>query len=99
MISPAEVVDYAGPECQTPSGTPDDVSVAEEPFGTLTYRDDEGAWRTPFPLSLGKSGDRQIVITIRSLGIYQRRQWRITFHGTSDFVLAGVTEEYLVLNN
>ncbi len=98
-ISPADVVDYAGPECQTPSGTPDDVSVAEEPFGTLTYRDDEGAWRTPFQLSLGRSGDRAIVITIRSLGIYQRRQWRITFHGTTDFVLAGVTEEYLVLDN
>jgi hypothetical protein len=99
VISPAEVVDYAGPECQTPSGPADDVSVAEEPFGTLTYRDDEGAWRTPFQLSFGKSGDRQIVLTFRSLGIYQRRQWRITFHGTSDFVLAGVSEEYLVLDN
>jgi hypothetical protein len=99
-ISPPDVVDYAGPECQDPSDpAPSDVSVAEEPFGTLTYRDDEGAWRTAFQLSFGKSGDREIVQDIRSLGVYRRRQWRITFHGTSDFVLAGVTEEYLVLDN
>ncbi len=99
VISPPEVIDYAGPECQTPTGPADDVSEAEEPFGTFTYRDDEGAFRTAFQISLGKSGDRTIVRDIRSLGVYRRRQWRFTFHGKSDFVLAGVTEEYLVLEN
>ncbi len=99
VISAGEVVDF-DPDCHvTGAGGPDDVSTAEEPFATLQYRDAEGAWRTPFRISLGVSGDRQIVTDLRSMGVYRRRQWRLSFHGTSDFVLAGALEEYLVLDN
>lgn len=72
--------DYAG------SGTADKASVA--------YRDDGGAWRRPIQVSLGKSDDRAVVVSLRSLGVYRRRQWRFSFEGTSELILAGAVEEF-----
>jgi len=69
-----------------------------EPTVRLRYRDDEGEW-TDLTVSLGASGDRTVVVPLRSLGVYRRRQWEIAFHGTEDFLLASAVEEYEILEN
>lgn len=73
--------------------------VTTAPSAVLQYRDDEAEWRDAIHVDLGRSGDRQIVVEERSLGVYRRRQWRFNFADTTDLVLAGVTEEYEVLAN
>lgn len=73
--------------------------VTTAPSAVLQYRDDEAEWRDAIHVDLGRSGDRQIVMEERSLGVYRRRQWRFIFADTTDLVLAGVTEEFEVLEN
>lgn len=73
--------------------------VTTAPMATLQYRDQEGPWRTAARISLGATGDRAIVQEVRSLGVYRRRQWRFNFAGTTDLVLAKVTEEFEILEN
>jgi hypothetical protein len=74
-------------------------AATNAPNATLQYRDDEGAWRHALEIDLGRSGDRRIVVEARSLGVYRRRQWRFNFAGTTDLVLAQVTEEFDILKN
>jgi hypothetical protein len=68
------------------------------PVGFLQYRDDYGAWQDMIPVSFGGSGDHVAEVPIDSLGIYRRRQWRFTFSGSEEFVLAEATEDYDVLD-
>ena len=70
-----------------------------EGFANLQYRDTEGAWSSPIPVSLGAGGDRELVVEFRSLGVYRRRQWRFTFHANEELALARVTEEFDVLSH
>jgi hypothetical protein len=70
-----------------------------EAHGRLSWRDNLGPWEAPIPVSLGASGDTDIVVEFRSLGVYRRRQWRFQFDGDADLALAGATEEYTVLGN
>lgn len=72
-------------------------SQGAEPFALVKWRDDEGAWNTPLRVSLGRSGDRFPQVVFRSLGVYHRRQWHFSFHGSEDFALVSATEEYEVL--
>lgn len=44
----------------------------------LSYRDDLGPFCEPFRLEIGDAYDVDPVISIRSLGTYRQRQWRIT---------------------
>lgn len=73
-------------------------AATDEPFVRLRYRNDEGPW-TELKVSLGLSGDRKNVVTLRSLGVYRRRQWEIAFHGTEDFLLASAIEDFVVLES
>jgi len=73
------------------------VSSSTEPFALIKWRDDEGAWSTPLRVGLGASGDRFPVVSFEGLGVYRRRQWHFSFHGTEDFALVSATEEYDVL--
>ena len=74
------------------------VTGTSEPIAHLSWRDDEGQWQSPIPISLGKSASREPVVTLRGLGVYRARAWRFTFSSTTeDLVLASVTEEFEIL--
>jgi hypothetical protein len=62
----------------------------------LYFRDRPGPW-TRIPVSLGASGDTEIVVPLRGLGTYRRRQWKFGFSGDANLSLVGVTEDYDVL--
>jgi len=66
---------------------------AQAPAAILEYRDSLGPWRLAGNVSLGRIGDPQVVVQLRSLGVYRERQWRFTFSGTEDLALADVEEE------
>lgn len=70
---------------------------ADEPVGKIWWRDDTGEWEPPLEVAFGESGEREIVVTFRGLGIYRRRQWRFEFLGEQVFSLVGATEEFQVL--
>ena len=68
-----------------------------EPHLMLQWRDDLGAWNAPVTVSMGTAGDYEVVVTVRSLGVYRSREWRVTFSGPEDLALVDVTEEFEVL--
>jgi hypothetical protein len=59
---------------------------------SLQYRGSEGAWSAPLTADLARDGVN--VIEFRSLGVYRRRQWRFSFHGTAEIALASASEEF-----
>jgi hypothetical protein len=61
----------------------------------ISYRDDQGPWHVVEDVDLGYWMDP--AVTIRSLGVYRQRQWKIEYTGGNDFVLASMVEEYDVL--
>jgi hypothetical protein len=63
----------------------------------LSWRDAPGAFCAPLEVSLGALGDTEIVVELRSLGTYRRRQWRFEFSGPEDLALVGMSEEFDVL--
>lgn len=73
------------------------ASVA--PVAHIAWRDDLGDWRSPLPISIANGSDRDPVVTLRSLGVYRTRQWRFSFTGTDELALAGVTEDFDVLDS
>lgn len=68
------------------------------PKALLSWRDRPGEWQQTVPVDIGASGDTEIVVTLRSLGTYRRRQWKFEFGGPETFVLASATEEFEVLD-
>lgn len=64
----------------------------------LSYRDEPGPYGTPLTIELGELGDTEIVVELRSLGIYRRRQWKFEFSGTDALALVGVTEDFDILS-
>lgn len=72
---------------------------AVAPVAFLSFRDDQGPFSSPIPISMGDSSDREVVVVVRQLGVYRRRQWRWTFSDTANHVLAAASEEYEVLSS
>lgn len=72
---------------------------ADTPVAKLSWRNDEGPWEGPIDIPLGRSGDKGVVVSLRGLGVYRRRQWRLEFADTEDFVFAGAEEEFEVLSH
>lgn len=68
-----------------------------EPQVMLQWRDDLGSWGQAVPVSLGAAGDYITVVTLRSLGVYRTREWRLTFSGPEDLAIVSVTEEFEIL--
>lgn len=62
----------------------------------LSWRDDLGAFTQPIRMSLGNVGDTVPVMEARSLGSYERRQWRIQFSGDAPFVFIAALEDFTV---
>lgn len=67
-----------------------------EPLILLSWRDDYGTWGTPRQIGLGTVGDYVVTKTLRSLGGYRRRQWKLEFTHDAELVLASVTEDFTV---
>jgi hypothetical protein len=64
----------------------------------LEYRDELSDEWTSIELDLGvDDGDRDPVVTLRSLGIYRRRQWRFRFPHENKLFLVRATEDFEVL--
>jgi hypothetical protein len=73
------------------------TTSSDEPVLWLEWRDDLGGWGQAVPVSLGASSDFETVVTLRSLGTYRTREWRVTFSGPEDIALVNVTEEFEIL--
>lgn len=67
------------------------------PQAFLRYRNDLGPWSSPIPVSLGASGEREVVVPLRTLGVYRRRQWKFEYSGTEALVLVAAEEEFTIL--
>lgn len=76
-----------------------ETQSASGPQAWLRYRDRPGAWTASIPISLGKSGDTEPVVNLRSLGVYRERQWEFEFTSFENLVLLSATEEFTVLEN
>lgn len=72
---------------------------ATEARAQLSWRDNLGPWEAPIPISLGVSGETDVVVELRSLGVYRRRQWRFSFDGDAELALVSVLEEFELLSN
>lgn len=66
-------------------------------LGRLEWRDDAGHWNGPIFIDFGSTGDYRITKEIRSLGVYNRRQYRFTFSDSANLSLVRVTEDYDIL--
>lgn len=73
-------------------------SSATESLGRLEWRDDTGNWNGPLYMDFGTTGDNTIVKEFRSLGVYNRRQWRWTFSDSANLSLVRVMEEFDILS-
>jgi hypothetical protein len=69
-------------------------STSTESLGRLEWRDDAGNWNGPLYMDFGSTGDYSIVKEFRSLGVYNRRQWRWTFSDNANLSLVRVTEDF-----
>lgn len=67
-------------------------------FGRLEWRDNTGNWNGPLFVDFGVTGDYHIVKEFRSLGTYNRRQWRFTFSDSANLSLVRVVEDFEVLS-
>lgn len=74
-------------------------STGENVAAQVSWRDDLGKWGQPLAVTLGKEGDPEVVVRFYSLGVYRERQWRFSFQGSEDLILANVSEEYEVLSD
>jgi hypothetical protein len=67
---------------------------------TLEWRDDLSANWESYDISLDVSdGDLNPVVTLRSLGVYRRRQWRFRFADDAELFLVRASEEFEVLDS
>ena len=68
------------------------------PIAWLRTRDKPGAWEQSYPIQLGASGDREVMVDFYALGTYRSREWLFEFSGSEALRLVRVEEEYEELN-
>lgn len=73
-------------------------STDTESLGRLEWRDSPGPWNGPLYMDFGAVGDYSIVKEFRSLGTYNRRQWRFVFSDSANLSLVRVLEDFEVLS-
>jgi len=59
----------------------------------VQWRDDGGPWEHQRQIEIGYGSE----VILRSLGVYRRRQWRVTFEGEAELVLVRAEEEFELL--
>lgn len=69
------------------------------PEVSLQWRDRLGPWGSAVPVRMGAAGEYDTVVELRSLGVYRNREWKVTFSGSEDMAIVGVTEEFEVLSS
>lgn len=67
------------------------------PACEISWRDDLGAFQTPWTLNLGNADDPAPVVEIRTLGRYRQRQWRLTMSADVPLTLSAVEEQFEIL--
>jgi hypothetical protein len=67
-------------------------------LGRLEWQDSTGQWQGPLTIDFGSTGDYTLTKEIRSLGIYNRRNWRFTFSDSANLALVRVVEDFEVLS-
>lgn len=75
-----------------------ETQTSSSPHAWLRYRDRPGPWAASIPVRLGRTGDTEVVVNLRSLGTYRRRQWQFEFIGAEGLVLLSATEEFTILD-
>lgn len=66
----------------------------------IEYRDDLSDEWTSIPVELGvEDGNMTPVVTLRTLGIYRRRQWRFRFADSAGLFLVRASEQFIVLDS
>lgn len=74
------------------------TASSTEPLAYLRFRDKPGAWSDRIPVSLGASGDTEVVVSLYSLGVYRRRQWQFEYAGSESLALVSAVETFKVLS-
>lgn len=67
------------------------------PLAFFWWQDFPGQQMTKVPISLGASGDFEIVVPFHGLGVYRRREWFFEFSGSERLVLVSASETFRVL--
>jgi hypothetical protein len=75
-----------------------ETSSSASEVAWIRTRDRPGAWEQSYPVLLGASGDREVMVDFHSLGTYRTREWMFEFSGTEALRLVRVEEEYEELN-
>ncbi len=76
------------------------VALSRDVVCYLAWRDDLTDDWTELPIELSvDDGDMNPVVTIRSLGIYRRRQWRFRFPNEAELYLVRVNEHFTTLED
>lgn len=75
-----------------------ETTGSSNPVAWIRTRDRPGSWQQSYPIRLGTSGDREIVVSLHSLGTYRSREWQFQFNGDEALRLVKVEEEYEELN-
>ncbi len=73
-------------------------NYSTESVGRFEWRDSPGPWNGPLFVDFGTTGDYHIVKEFRSLGTYNRRQFKFTFSDNANLSLVKVTEDFEILS-
>lgn len=77
----------------------DTAQLSTAPRVQVSWRDDLGAFCQPSVMDLGRAGDYEPTLELRSLGSYRRRQWKVEYTGDAGFTFVGAREQFQVLDN
>lgn len=69
-----------------------------ESLGRLYWRDDTGNFNGPIDIDFGTTGDNYVTKEIRSLGTYNRRQYKFVFSDSANLSLVNVVEDFDLLS-
>ena len=78
-----------------PLPAPTGGSLSASGHVRVSIRDTQGPWKVIRDVQL--SDDRMPVLTIRSLGVYRTRQWKLEYTGQDELQLVSAQEEFEIL--
>ena len=75
------------------------TTAVPNPYMTVRWRDENGAWTQERWIDLGPVGDHNNVVSLTQLGTYRSRQWEIGFTENAPFVLGDAQEDVELLSS